>query len=329
MSRVVRFHATGSPDVLRIEDVAIAPPRKDEVRIREKAIGLNRAESMFRSGQYIEDPKLPAGLGYEAAGEIESIGEGVEGFAIGDAVSVAPAFSLNAYGLYGELVLAPAFAVIKHPKSLSFAEAAATWMMYLTAYGALIETAKLFAGDTILIPAASSSVGIAAIQLANMVGAIPVALTRSAAKKAKLLELGAADVIVTTEQDIVAETLRITNGRGARVVFDPVGGPTLAKLTPSMTMHGILVLYGALNAESTPLPVLDLLANRLTIQAYVLLDTTRDPARFEASKKFVVHGLATGALKPVIAKTFPLDQIVEAHRYLESNQQIGKVVVTV
>ncbi len=329
MSRVVRFYEAGPPEVLRLIDVDVPPPRKGQVRIRVKAIGLNRAEAMFRAGQYLEEPKFPASLGYEAAGEIESIGEGVEGFAVGDAVSVVPAFSMNEYGLYGELVLAPAYAVVKNPPNLSFVEAAASWMMYLTAYGALIGIAKLAAGDFALIPAASSSVGIAAIQIANSVGATPIALTRSGAKRARLLELGAAHVIATEEQDLVAEALRITGGHGARVVFDPVGGPTLAKLASATAQLGTIFQYGALSPEPTTLPLFELLARLLTIRGYVLFEVTRDPARLEAGKRFVVDGLAKGALKPVIAKTFPLDDIVEAHHYLESNQQIGKVVVTV
>ncbi|VFU09954.1 zinc-dependent alcohol dehydrogenase family protein [Methylocella tundrae] len=329
MSRHVRFDKIGPPDVLHLVDLDVPAPAAGEVRIRVKAIGVNRAEAMFRSGQYLEEPKLPAGLGYEAAGEIESIGEGVTGFAIGDAVSVIPAFSLNQYGLYGELVLAPAFAVIKHPPNLSFAEAAAAWMMYVTAYGALIDIARLSAADAVLIPAASSSVGIAAIQIANMVGATPIALSRTSAKRARLQELGAAHVIATEEQDLVAEVGRITNGQGARVTFDPVGGPTLAKLAEASARHGIIFQYGALSPEPTLLPLFDLLRNLLTIRGYVLMEITGDPARLQRAKSFVVDGLAKGALRPVIAKTFPLDQIVEAHRFLESNQQIGKIVVTV
>jgi NADPH:quinone reductase-like Zn-dependent oxidoreductase len=329
MSRVVRFYEAGPPEVLRLVDVDAPPPGKGQVRIRVEAIGLNRAEAMFRAGQYLEEPKFPAGLGYEAAGEIESIGEGVEGLAVGDAVSVVPAFSMNQYGLYGELVLAPAFAVVKNPPNLSFVEAAAAWMMYLTAYGALIGIAKLAAGDFVLIPAASSSVGMAAIQIANMVGATPIALTRGGAKRTRLLELGAANVIATEEQDLVAEALRITGGHGARVVFDPVGGPTLGKLASATARLGIIFEYGALSPEPTPLPLFELLGKTLTIRGYVLFEVTRDPARLDAGKRFVVDGLARGALKPVVARTFPLDDIVEAHRYLESNQQIGKIVVTV
>ena len=176
MARIVRFHQTGGPEVLKIEQVEVPSPGPGEVRIAVKALGLNRAESMFRSGQYLEQPTFPARLGYEAAGTVEALGEGVQGLKVGDAVSTIPAFSQNQYGVYGDTAIVPAAAVAKHPASLSWAEAAAIWMQYLTAYGALIDIAGLKAGDTLLIPAASSSVGIAAIQIANMVGATPIAL---------------------------------------------------------------------------------------------------------------------------------------------------------
>jgi NADPH:quinone reductase-like Zn-dependent oxidoreductase len=329
MPRVVRFHQTGGPEVLKIETIEVPPPAAGEVRIAVKALGLNRAESMFRSGQYLEDPRFPARLGYEAAGIIEAVGAGVTALKTGDAVSTIPAFSQNQYGVYGDVATVPAAAVAKHPQSLSWTEAAAIWMQYLTAYGALIDIAKLTAAGSLLIPAASSSVGLAAIQIANMVGAIPIALTRRSNKKESLLKLGAKHAIATEEQDVVAEAKRLTGGKGARVVFDPVGGPMVANLTSSMAEHGILFLYGALSAEPTPLPLFEVLAKTLTIRGYVLFEITSDKSRLERGKEFVIGGLASGALKPVIAKTFRFEEIVEAHRYLESNQQIGKIVVTV
>jgi NADPH:quinone reductase-like Zn-dependent oxidoreductase len=284
---------------------------------------------MFRRGQYLEDPKLPARLGYEAAGTVAAVGPGVQGFKVGDAVSTIPSFSLNQYGLYGDLANAPAHAVTRHPANLSWEEASAVWMQYITAYGALIDIGKLARGDTVLIPAASSSVGLAAIQIANRVGAVPVALTRGKSKRQALLGAGAAHVIVTDEQDLVREVLGLTGGKGARVVFDPVGGPTFAKLAQATARLGILFLYGALSGEPTPLPLFDVLGKWTTIRGYVMLEITSDPVRLERAKGFINAGLADGSLKPLIAKTFPLDQIVEAHRYLESNQQVGKVVVTV
>jgi NADPH:quinone reductase-like Zn-dependent oxidoreductase len=329
MARVVRFHEIGGPEVLKIEDVEVPPPGKAEVQIRVHALGLNRAESMFRSGQYISDPKFPAKNGYEAAGTVAAIGDGVTGFKIGDAVSVVPGFDLNDYGFYGELANAPASLVAHHPSSLSWVEAAAIWMQYTTAYGALIDIAGLKAGDAVVIPAASSSVGLAAIQIANKVGATPIALTRGQSKRQALIEAGAAHVIATEDQDLVKEILKITGGKGARIVFDPVGGPTIARLVKAMANFGIFFIYGALSTEPSPLPLFDLLIKDLTIRGYKLMEVTTNPVRLERGKKFINEGLADGSLRPIIAKTFPLEKIVEAHRYLESNQQIGKIVVTV
>jgi NADPH:quinone reductase-like Zn-dependent oxidoreductase len=329
MARKVLFHEVGGPDVLRIESVPAPVPGPGEVRLRVKAIGLNRAEIMYRSGAYVQDPVYPAQLGYEAAGEIDAVGPGVAGFAAGDRVSVIPAFGFSEYGLYGDLVLAPARATVKHPASLSWEEAAATWMQYVTVWGALIDIAKLGPGDVVLLPAASSSVGLAAIQVARRVGATPIALTRTSAKAAALKEAGAAHVIATETQDVVAEVMRLTDGKGARVVFDPVGGPMFGKLAEAAEEGGILFIYGALSPEPLSMPVLAVLAKHLTIRGYELFEVTGDDVKIEAAKAFVLDGLLADAFKPKIAKTFPFEQIADAHRYMETNAQVGKVVVTV
>jgi NADPH:quinone reductase-like Zn-dependent oxidoreductase len=200
-------------------------------------------------------------------------------------------------------------------------------MPYLTAYGALIHIGNLTRGDTVLIPAASSSVGLAAIRIASRVGAVPVALTRGPSKRQALLDEGATHVIATDEQDLVKVVLGITGGNGARVVFDPVGGPTFAKLVQATARRGILFRYGASSPEPTPLP-LDLVGKWATVRGYDFVEIRSDPERLEQGKKFVNDGLIDHSLRPVVAKTFRLEQIVEAHRYLESNQQIGKIVVT-
>ena len=214
MARVVRFHRIGGPDVLQIDSIDVPLPGPGEVRINVKALGLNRAESMFRSGQYLEEPTLPSKLGYEAAGTVESVGPNVEGLKPGDAVSTVPAFSQGQYGVYGDVAVVPAVAIAKHPASLTWTEAAAIWMQYLTAYGALIDIANLTSDDFVLIPAASSSVGIAAVQIANLVGATPIALTRKGDKREALTQLGTPHVIATEEQDLVTEVHKITRGAG-------------------------------------------------------------------------------------------------------------------
>jgi NADPH:quinone reductase-like Zn-dependent oxidoreductase len=235
MAKVVRFHEIGGPEVLKIEEADVPPPGKGEVQIAVKALGLNRAEVMFRTGQYISEPRLPGRPGYEAAGTVAAVGPDVQGFQVGDAVSVIPGFDLNDYGFYGDLANAPAALVVHHPPSLSWVEAAAVWMQFMTAYGALIDIAGLSKGEAVVIPAASSSVGLAAIQIANRVGATPIALTQGSLKRQALLDNGAAHVIATEEQDLVKEILGLTGGKGARVVFDPVGGPTVEKLTRAMS----------------------------------------------------------------------------------------------
>lgn len=329
MSKIVRFHRLGGPEVLQIDDIEVREPGAGEVRIKVRALGLNRAEAMYRSGQYTFTPEMPAILGYEAAGTIERVGEGVTGYVVGDEVNVIPAFSFADYGLYGELAVAPIHALVRQPQGMTSVEAAGTWMQFITAYGALIDIGDLQKGETVLIRAASSSVGLAAIQIANMIGALPIALTRTSEKRQALLDAGAAHVIATQEQDLVAEVSRITGGKGARMAFDPVGGPEVANILRALCFLGIFFQYGALDTADMSIPVMEVLGKDLTIRGYQLFEITQDPERLDRAKAFISTGLESGALRPLIAKTFALEQIVEAHRYMESNTQIGKIVIEI
>jgi NADPH:quinone reductase-like Zn-dependent oxidoreductase len=329
MSRTIKFAQAGGPEVLEFAETQVRAPGPHEVRINVKAIGINRAESMWRLDDYIEPVKFPAGLGYEAAGIVDAIGSEVTGIGVGDEVNLMPSFSMNDYGTYGEVIIAPQHAVVKHPKSLSYAEAASVWMMFVTAYGALIEDAKIGEGDFVIIPAASSSVGLAAIQIANYAGATPIALTRTSEKRQQLLDAGAKHVIATAEADLVKEVMRITDGKGARIAFDPVGGPTLTKLLAALSFNGTVYIYGALSPETSPLPILDMIAKVTSVKAHNIWLTSGDETRRKAAVEYVLTGLESGALKPVIDREFKFDEMVEAHRYLEKNGQFGKIVVTV
>ncbi|UCI18812.1 zinc-dependent alcohol dehydrogenase family protein [Mesorhizobium sp. B2-1-8] len=329
MTRIVRFHQHGGPEVLRIEEVDLPPPGHGEVQIRVKAFGLNRAEALLRAGNYIETPTLPSGLGLEAAGVIETIGEGVTGLTPGDAVSVIPPQSMVRWPAYGELVTFPARLIVKHPASLDWQTAAAIWMPYLTAYGALVEIAKLGGQDFVVITAASSSVGLAAIQIANRVGATTIAVTRASAKRQALLDAGATHVVVLEEEYLVRRLSQIAGPQGVRVVFDPIGGPIFEPLTAAMSKGGILIEYGGLSSDPTPFPLAAVLGKTLTLRGYLVHEITGNPEKLEAAKAFILEGLEDDTLTPIVDRTFPFDQIVEAHRYLESNEQFGKIVVTV
>ena len=329
MSRSIKFTKAGGPDVLEFVETAVPAPGPAEVRIKVNAIGINRAEAMWRIDDYFEPVKFPAGLGYEAVGIVDAVGEGVSDFAAGDEVNVIPSFSMNDYATYGEVIIVPAHAVVRHPKTLSYVEAASIWMMFVTAYGALIEDAKVTKGDFVIIPAASSSVGLAAIQLVNYAGATAIALTRTSAKRAQLIEAGATHVVATEEVDFVDEVMKITGGRGARVVFEPVGGPNFPKIHSALAVGGIIYIYGLLSYEVTPLPVLEMIAKVSTVKAHNIWLTSGDETRRKAAVEFVLKGLESGALRPIIDRVFKFDEMREVHRYLEENTQFGKIVVRV
>jgi NADPH:quinone reductase-like Zn-dependent oxidoreductase len=329
MSRTIKFAQAGGPEVLEFIEMEVPAPGPHEVRIEVKAIGINRADSMWRNDKYVESPIFPAGLGYDCAGIVDAVGKEVTGIAAGDILSTIPAFSLNKYSTYGEVILAPDHAIVKHPESLSFAEAASVWMMFLTAYGALVLDAQVKAGDFVIVPAASSSVGLAAIQIANYAGATPIALTRKSEKKQRLHEAGAPHVIVTQEQDILAEVMRITDGNGARIAFDPVGGTYFPKLIAALTFQGIGYIYGALSEDDTTIPVLEMIHKMATVKGYSVRLATGDAQRRKVAVDYIAKGLASGALKPIIDRTFKFDEMVEVHRYLENSGQFGKIVVTV
>jgi len=328
MTKTVRIHRTGGPEVLSIEEVRVGEPGPGEIRIRVRSIGLNRSEAMYRAGRYPVQPKLPSPMGYEAYGEVEALGPGVQSHAPGDKVCVIPTYRQGEYGVYAESAIVPARSVFAAPAGLTPVQSSAIWMAYLTAY-AIIEVAKAGLGDYVLIPAASSSVGIAAIQLANWAGAIPVALTRHSNKAAALREQGAKYVVATEETDVVAEVMRITSGKGARIAFDPVGGPFVEKLCSALAEEGILFIYGSLSNQPTPYPHWTMALRGLSIRGWVFSAISNHPERYQRARDTIQTGLGSGHLKPVIAKTFTLDQIADAHAYLESNQQVGKVVVTV
>ncbi|MFI1368692.1 zinc-dependent alcohol dehydrogenase family protein [Streptomyces griseochromogenes] len=328
MAKLVQFDRLGGPEVLTLRDVEVGAPGAGEVRIRVDAIGLNRAEIMYREGGYFYQPDFPSTLGYEAAGTVDAVGEDVTGFAEGDPVAVVPAFLQSEYGTYGDHVIVPASAVVPRPAEVDPVRAAAVWMAYITAYGPFAEGGRVRPGDHVLITAASSSVGLAAIQIARHVGAVPIATTRGAGKKQALLDAGAAHVVVTDDEDLPARVKEITGSEGVRLAFDPIAGPGVETIAQAIAPGGNLVVYGALDPRPTPLPNAGSFP-ALTTSTYTLFEITTNPERLRRAVAFVNAGLASGSFTPVVDRTFDLADIAEAHRYMEANGQVGKIVVTV
>jgi NADPH:quinone reductase-like Zn-dependent oxidoreductase len=334
MPRIVRLHTFGGPEVLKIEDAPSQQPGPGEVRLRVEAAGVNRDQFTFMSGQHysghgIVQPKLPTRLGYEVAGVVEAVGEGVNSSWIGKRVSTAPGFDQNRYGALGEETVVPVGAIAEYPSNLTTAQAAFFWIPYLTAYGALVSIAPIQPDDYVSIPAGGSSVGLAAIEFVRDAGATSIALTRTSEKKQELLALGANHVIVTGEEDYESRIREITNGKGVRVTFDPLGGPFLEQLASASAPGGIVIEYGRLSGQPTPFPVIPVIGKGLSLRGYAVSEVLRNPQTAAAAKRYIYDRVADGRFVPKVAKTFPFERTVDAYRYVESNQQMGRVVITV
>lgn len=327
MTRVIRFHQTGGPEQLAIEDIDIGQPGPGHVRIRVEAVGLNRAEAMYRAGNYPTKPQLPSLIGYEGVGTITAVGPDAGDYAVGQRVCVLPMIHQGQYGIWADEAIVPTRILLPAPAGMDVTHAASIWMQYMTAY-AVYEVAEVGPNDAVIIPAASSSVGIACIQLCNWAGAVPIAVSRTSEKAAALKALGAAHVIASGEEDLVARVMEITGGKGARCAFDPVGGPYVDTLAQALAPRGILFVYGGLSGQPTPYPHWPMAFKGCSMRGWVASEIWNHPERFKAARETVLAGLANGKLEPVIAKEFTgLESLPEANAFLESNQQIGKVVV--
>lgn len=325
--RVVRVHAFGGPDVLRIDHMSPMPPPPGEVAIRVRAIGLNRADVMFRRNTYIEKAVLPSRLGFEAVGEITGLGEEVSGFCVGQRVNVVPGASLARHGVCADWANVPATRVVPCPPGFDDLQAAALWMSYGTPYGALIEVCRIAKGQRVLITAANTTVGLAAIQIARTVGAVPIGTVLLDSLREPLLQAGAEAVIVTTNEDL-GQSLATIAPDGIHAAFDAVGGPQITAIAEAMLPRGTIILHGALSPDPTPFPLKLALRKSLNLRGYLYTEVTDDPDALTRAQEFLAKGAAAGFIAPRIDRSFPLDRIAEAHAYLESGQQFGKVVVT-
>jgi NADPH:quinone reductase-like Zn-dependent oxidoreductase len=333
-TKIVRLHSFGGPENLRLDDIVSRPPGPGEVRLHIEAAGINRDHFTFMSGQQFSghgfvQPELPSRLGYEAAGIVEEVGEGVDRSWIGKRVAPVHGFDESRYGLLGEEAIIPAEFLSEYPSNLTAAQAAAFWVPYLTAYGALVSIAHIGQGDTVSIPAGSSAVGLAAIQIVRDAGATSIALTRTPDKKDEMLSLGADHVIVTKEEDYESRIKEITSGKGVRITFDPVGGPFLEQLAAAAAPGGIIIEYGRLSGQPAPFPLIPVVGKGLTLRGYTLGEVVGNSLTAATASKYILDRLADGRFVPKIARTFPLQQIVDAYLYLQTNEQIGRVIITI
>jgi NADPH2:quinone reductase len=314
----------GGPEVLQLRDVETPQPSRCEVRVRVKATAVNRADLLQRMGLYAAPPDSPADIpGLEFAGEVEAVGDGAE-LQIGERV-----FGLCGGGSYAEEIVVHSRAVAKIPPSLSFVEAAAIPEAFITAWDAMVTQAGLGAGETVLIQAAGSGVGTAAVQLARALGARSVGTARTAAKLDRAKQLGLDHIVVAEGGKFAAKVMDATGP--VDVVLELVGGGYVAEDLACLAKKGRIVVVGLMAGIRSELDLAILLHKRASVIGTVLRARPLEE-KIAATQEFsrhVVPLFARGTLKPVIDKVLPLAKAAEAHAYMGSNEGFGKVVLEV
>src|SRR3954469_3662272 len=334
---------TGPPEVLQVQERPDPPVGRGEVRIAVRAAGINFADTMARIGMYPDAPKTPCVLGYEVAGDVESVGEGVEGIAVGDRVIAGTRFNGQA-----ELVTVPAQQAIPMPDGVSYEEGAAFPVNYGTAYAALVIMGGLKAGERVLIHAAGGGVGIAATQIAKGIGA-EILGTSSASKHDAIREQGVDHPIDYRTKDFEEEVRRITGGEGVDLIMDALGPTSFRKDYRLLRQGGRLIMYGASELQTgsgkrdlptalralarMPMATLPwwksmgVMNENKGVFGLNMLSWWDREGSLDRVTEPLLAGLAKGDLKPVVAEAFPFDRAPDAHRFIEERRNVGKVVL--
>jgi NADPH:quinone reductase-like Zn-dependent oxidoreductase len=329
MPTVLQFDRPGPTSELKFRDIPEPDPGPGEVRYDVLAFALNRGDLFLMADTYYNSPDLPSRIGQEAAGIVTAVGPDVTEFEVGDLVSSIVQED-NHYCVNGEFAVTPAAFLARWPAGFNAIEACAIWSAAITAYYPFVELARVTSDDAVLVTAGSSTVGTGAIQLARALGARVIATTRSASKAASLRQLGADHVIVTGDQAFHHELMEVTGGMGARVVFDPVAGDFIQHYVQGLAPHAQVYLVGALSgALDVRFPILPLVRSGASITGMSIYNYHRDPEMFGRAKSYLTGQFDSGAIRPVIDRTFGFRETVDAYDYMLQGRQLGKIVVEV
>lgn len=312
-------HSPGHEGVLRYEEVTDPECGPAQVRIRVRSAGVNRGDLSRRAGvSRAANLTWPLIIGWDVAGEIESVGSSVRGRSVGERV-----VALIPQGGYAELALAPGTDVVLLPDNVSFDEAASLPVAYLTAWYALLRRAGLQRGETALIQAGASGVGVAGIQIAKNQGATVIATAGSNEKVEFCHRLGADHAMNYTNRDLLQEAGRITANTGVDVVLESVGGETLVKSLEVLASSGRLISVGNTSRQPAHLDIATIIAKRCRIEGFSLLAQTGLPQELSN----LVQEVSRGAFRPVIDRVYPLEEAAAAHRYIGERHNMGKVIL--
>ena len=320
--KAIQFKEVGGPEVMQMVDIPKPELRPRMVRVRNQAIGINFADNFFRQGTYQIKPKLPDTPGMEAAGVIDEVGPEVEGLKPGMRVA---GIGLRAYAEYS---LFYANQTIPLPDFVSFEEGAAFPIQTLTAWFMIHTCHHMTPGQTVIVHSAAGGVGIVAMQIAKAAGARVIGTVSSDSKIAIAKQYGADEVINYETHDFAKEVMRITGAKGADLNLDAIGKPTFEKGIGCMAPFGHVILYGRAGGPPDKLDVFRLFQNAVKVSGFVLLTASSQHHLMRQGTEACFNLMREGKLKMLIGKTYPLAQAPEAHRFMESRQSVGKLVLT-
>ncbi len=321
--KAIRFHKTGGPEVLALEDITLPPPGANQIRLRHTAIGVNFIDTYHRSGLY--PLKLPSGLGLEAAGVVEQVGEAVTTLKRGDRV----AYCSGPIGAYAEENNVPADRVVKLPDAVSDEVAAAAMLKGMTAQYLLKRTFPVKRGQTILFHSAAGGVGLIACQWANHLGAIVIGTVGSDEKSALAHEYGSTHVLNTRKDDWPKRVREITNGEGVPVVYDSIGRDTFTGSLDSLAVRGLMVSFGN-SSGAVPAfePGILNAKGSLYLTRPSLMHYTRTAEELQATADDLFAVIASGAVKVAVHQRFKLSEAAKAHEALHSRHTTGATILT-
>ncbi|WP_116866049.1 zinc-dependent alcohol dehydrogenase family protein [Pseudomonas syringae] len=337
MSRTIRFHQFGPAEVLKVEEHPVASPVTGEVQVRVQAIGVSWYDVLWRQNLAATHARLPAGLGYEMAGVVTALGDGVDDLQVGDKVASFPAADANQHPVYGESIVMPRRALTRYPDALTPVQASVHYTPYLVAYFAYVDLARIKSGQTVLVTDASHCSGPAFVQLGKALGARVIAATKTEDAREYLLSLGADKVVVTEEQDLLMAINKYTDNRGVDAVFDGLGGPQMSIMGDVLAPRGSLVLYGLQGGNQTPFPACAAFQKNIQFYVHCLgnftgkpeLGITQDQEALQRALQDINQMTRDKVLMPLQTRSFPFDQVVQAHRYMDVCPIGGRAVLKV
>ncbi|MCH5580651.1 zinc-dependent alcohol dehydrogenase family protein [Pseudomonas syringae pv. syringae] len=337
MSRTIRFHQFGPAEVLKVEEHPVASPVTGEVQVRVQAIGVSWYDVLWRQNLAATHARLPAGLGYEMAGVVTALGDGVDDLQAGDKVASFPAADANQHPVYGESIVMPRRALTRYPDALTPVQASVHYTPYLVAYFAYVDLARIKSGQTVLVTDASHCSGPAFVQLGKALGARVIAATKTEDAREYLLSLGADKVVVTEEQDLLMAINKYTDNRGVDAVFDGLGGPQMSIMGDVLAPRGSLVLYGLQGGNQTPFPACAAFQKNIQFYVHCLgnftgkpeLGITQDQEALQRALQDINQMTRDKVLMPLQTRSFPFDQVVQAHRYMDVCPIGGRAVLEV